>query len=98
MLDNLNIIKKSNDLYFINLFHSEYPFDKVRKFITDNFETQGRRAEKDYENFTNSSQTIMKNKTHEKVSPFNHLNLENMKALVEDETFFVSDKSRLRSI
>ncbi|MCQ3816508.1 hypothetical protein JGY88_10455 [Staphylococcus xylosus] len=88
VLDNLNIIKKSNDLCFINIFHSEYPFDKVRKFITDNFITQGRRrVEKDYENFTTSSQTIMKNKTHEKVSPFNHLNLENMKALVEDETF-----------
>lgn len=88
ILDHLNIIDQSNILYYIDLFHSEYPFDEVKDFLIDEFEASGRRrAEKDYKIFTNSSQTMMKNKTHEEVSPFNHLNLENMKTLVQDETF-----------
>ncbi|UBV35686.1 hypothetical protein JGY90_05375 [Staphylococcus xylosus] len=88
VLDHLNIIDQSNNLYYIDLFHSEYPFDEVKDFLIDEFETKGRRrAEKDYKNFTNSSQTMMKNKTHKEVSPFNHLDLESMKTLVKDETF-----------
>lgn len=90
VLDTLNIIDKTNNLYFIEKLYGKgsYPFDKIKEYKIENFENAGRkRAEYDYGNFIESSQTRMKNKDHKEVSPFNHLDLENMKTLVQDDTF-----------
>jgi len=75
-------VNQNKDSYFLEQYrHSNF-------LIPDIFTSIGKsQADYDYQNFQKLSTERMKNKSHEQVSPFNHLNLEDMKRVVNDETF-----------
>lgn len=75
-------VNQNKDSYFLDQYRdSSYLIPNI---FTLNGEHQ---AEYDYQNFQKLSSERMENKSHEQVSPFNHLNLDDMKRVVNDETF-----------
>lgn len=80
--ENSNFVDVNNDNYFIV---SRYYLDMINDdFLKIYGEDQARR---DYEHFKSISSERMDYKDHEQVLPFNHLNLEDMKRIVNDDTF-----------
>ena len=75
-------IDQTKDSYY--LYKYRYPNLIFPNTFTLNGEHQ---AYYDYQSFQKLSSERMENKSHEQVSPFNHLNLDDMKRVVNDETF-----------
>lgn len=86
--DCLNIINTEEHTVFMITYHSEYPPKKISDYMLDKFYTNGKGfAEEHFRKFEKISQEKMTDKSHEEVQPFNHLDLNSMKDIVNDETF-----------
>lgn len=86
--EQTNIIDDDNFIYYVSIFHDEYPFKETREFILDSYNQDGKRfAEKQYQKYFEASNEKMSDKSHKTASPFNHLNLDDMKRIVHDDTF-----------
>ncbi|MCG2102877.1 hypothetical protein K4O90_08785 [Staphylococcus epidermidis] len=86
--DCLNIINTKEHTVFMITYHNEYPPKKIAEYTLDNFYTYGKEfAEEHFRKFQKISREKMTDKSHEEVQPFNHLDLDSMKDIVNDETF-----------
>ncbi|MHD0382857.1 hypothetical protein ACY2C9_07940 [Staphylococcus simulans] len=84
----LNLINIEEHTFFMSIYHGEYPPSKILSYKLDGFYSEGKNfAEKHFRKFNEISQEKMIDKSHEEVQPFNHLDLNSMKDIVNDETF-----------
>lgn len=84
-----DILDTNNYIYFIDVYHFyEMQSDKVKDYQIEEFYKSGKRfARNHFDRFMKNSKEQMIDKTHEKVQPFNHLNLDELKNIVNDTTF-----------
>ncbi|WP_347132091.1 hypothetical protein [Staphylococcus hominis] len=86
--DCLNIINTEEHTAHMITYHGKYPLKEILDYKLDDFYKYGKEfAEKHFRKFEKISQEKMTDKSHEEVQPFNHLDLDSMKDIVNDETF-----------
>lgn len=88
IVDVLKIFNFDDYKTFINIVHHIDDFKEYKNFIGENFQNDGSKlAEKHLKKYEKLSTERMSHKKHSKVSPFNHLKLEDMVRIVDDATF-----------
>ena len=86
--DCLNIINTEEHTVHMITYHGKYPLKEILDYKLDDFYKYGKEfAEKHFRKFEKISQEKMTDKSHEEVQPFNHLDLDSMKDIVNNETF-----------
>lgn len=86
--DHLKIVNTDENIVYISTYHGEFPINKPSDYKLDDYYTAGKHfAEKHFRKFNHVSKEKMIDKSHEEVQPFNHLDLNSMKEVVNDETF-----------
>ncbi|WP_312039856.1 hypothetical protein [Macrococcoides bohemicum] len=89
VIEYLNIVDKKKDIIYALTNHGSLDIEDYDIQLNKNYYLkQGRKnADSDYVLFEYLSKEKMNHKSHDKVSPFNHLNLEDMMRVVNDDTF-----------
>lgn len=86
--DHLNIVNTDENVMYISTYHGEFPINKPLDYKLDDYYRAGKHfAENHFRKFNNVSKERMADKSHEEVQPFNHLDLNSMKKVVNDKTF-----------
>ncbi|HBY82120.1 MULTISPECIES: hypothetical protein [Staphylococcus] len=86
--DHLNIVNTDENVMYISTYHGEFPINKPLDYKLDDYYRAGKHfAENHFRKFNNVSKERMTDKSHEEVQPFNHLDLNSMKKVVNDKTF-----------
>lgn len=88
IFDVLKIFNFDDYKTFINIVHHFDDFKEYKNYKGKNFQRDGSKlAEKHLKNYEKLSTERMSTKKHTKVSPFNHLKLDDMVRVVKDPTF-----------
>ncbi|MEB6226395.1 hypothetical protein MXM59_04105 [Mammaliicoccus sciuri] len=88
IFDVLKIFNFDDYKTFINIVHHFDDFKEYKNYRGKNFQRDGSKlAEKHLKNYEKLSTERMSSKKHGKVSPFNHLKLDDMVRVVDDKTF-----------